>query len=81
MARYVIIVPPDMEDTWLELSQALAGQEVSVILERRQGERRKGGTARTADRRRKQRRGVQPSATIRSSTRASFGSAGTTALE
>jgi hypothetical protein len=81
MARYVIIVPADMEDTWLELSQALAGQDVSVILDRRQGERRKGATSRTADRRRKQRRGVRPSATIRSSTRASSGSAGITALE
>ncbi len=76
MARYVIVVPADMHDTWLELSQALAGQDVSVILERRHGERRKGAAARTVDRRRKQRRGVRPSATIRSSTHASPGSAG-----
>jgi hypothetical protein len=80
MERYVIIVPPDMEDTCLELSQALAGQDVSVILERRSGERRQGASARTVDRRRKQRRGARPSATIRSSTQASSGSAGTAAF-
>ena len=81
MARYVIIIPADLEDTWLELSQALVGQDVSVILDRRQRERRKGMAERRVDRRRKERRGVRPSATIRSSAPAGSGSAGISPFE
>jgi len=67
MARYVIVVPPDMPETCAELSAALAGEDVSVLLDRRQGDRRRQVMPPIAERRRQERRGPHPPAAIRPS--------------
>ena len=59
MARFVIVVPPDMTDTCAELSTALAGEDVCVIVDRRQTDRRRGQTSPMVERRRTDRRGTQ----------------------
>ena len=65
--RYVIVIPSDMPETCAELATALAGEDVSVVLDRRRGERRQLALARPVERRRLERRGTNPPAAIRSS--------------
>ena len=63
--RYVIVIPSDMPETCAELTTALAGDDVTVVLERRRGDRRQLTLARALDRRRLERRGTHPSAAVR----------------
>ena len=63
--RYVIVIPSDMPETCAELTTALAGEDVTVVLDRRRGDRRQLTLARALDRRRLERRGVHPPAAIR----------------
>ena len=72
--RYVIVIPSDMPETCAELATALAGEDVTVVLDRRQGERRQLTLGRAGarasrvepiDRRRMERRGLHPPAAIR----------------
>jgi len=65
--RYVIVIPPDMVETCAELKTALAGEDVTVVLDRRRGDRRQLTLARGLDRRRLERREVHPPAAIRRS--------------
>src|ERR1044071_2553676 len=86
MTKFVIVVPPDMPETCAELAAALAGEDVSVVADRRRGDRR--GSVATAsrkpsfsgERRRAERRGTHPPGLIRASrgagTRASVGGRG-----
>ena len=63
--RYVVVIPSDMPETCAELTAALAGDDVTVVLDRRRGDRRQLTLTRTRDRRRLERRGVHPPAAIR----------------
>jgi hypothetical protein len=72
--RYVIVIPPDMPETCAELSAALSGEDVAVVLDRRRGDRRQLTIGRASaraprieplDRRRLERRGLHPPAAIR----------------
>ena len=65
--RYVIVIPSDMPETCAELATALAGEDVTVLLDRRRGERRQLSLSRPLERRRVERRGTNPPAAIRSS--------------
>ena len=63
--RYVIVIPSDMPETCAELTTALAGDDVTVVLDRRRGDRRQLTLGRGLDRRRLERRGAHPPAAIR----------------
>jgi len=65
--RYVIVIPPDMPETCAELATALAGEDVTVVLDRRRTERRQITLGRPMERRCLERRGTHPPAAIRPS--------------
>lgn len=61
--RFVVVVPPDRPDVYEQLTQAMEGEDVRVLIDRRQGERREPppdattGREPLVDRRRTYRRG------------------------
>jgi hypothetical protein len=69
MRPYVIVVPADMHETCAELTSALAGEDVTVVLDRRRADRRRSGLTLPLDRRRVERRAPHPPAAIRPSPR------------
>ncbi|MBI2529038.1 MAG: hypothetical protein HYV93_24020 [Candidatus Rokubacteria bacterium] len=58
MARFLVVVPPDLPDVYAELTRELSGEDVGVIVDRRLGQRRqRWAITRPAERRRLERRG------------------------
>ena len=57
LARFVVVVPPERLEVFEELQEAMSGEPVSVIVDRRQEERRHEHALPAIDRRRTYRRG------------------------
>ena len=57
LPRFVLVVPPERPEVYEQLQEAMSGEPVSVIVDRRHEERRHEQLAPVVDRRRTYRRG------------------------
>jgi hypothetical protein len=58
LPRFVVVVPPERPEVYEQLQEAMVGEPVSVIVDRRQEDRRHEHTRPAIDRRRTYRRGM-----------------------
>ena len=56
--RFVVVVPPERPDVYAQLTEAMAGENVCVLVDRRHGDRRQHWSEPSLDRRRTYRRGT-----------------------
>jgi hypothetical protein len=56
--RFVVVVPPERPDVYAQLAEAMAGENVCVVVDRRHGDRRNHWSEPRVDRRRTYRRGT-----------------------
>ncbi len=56
--RFVVVVPPERPDVYAQLTEAMAGENVRVLVDRRHGDRRHHWSEPAVDRRRTYRRGT-----------------------
>ena len=56
--RFVVVVPPERPDVYAQLTEAMAGENVCVVVDRRHGDRRRHWSEPQVDRRRTYRRGT-----------------------
>lgn len=57
LPRFVVVVPPERPEVYEQLQEAMSGEPVSVIVDRRQEDRRHRNLLPPIDRRRSYRRG------------------------
>ena len=57
LPRFMVVVPPERPDVFEQLQEAMSGEPVSVIVDRRHEERRQQSASPAIDRRRTYRRG------------------------
>jgi len=55
--HFVVVVPPERPEVYEQLRDEMSGEDVDVIVDRRQGERRQQSEGPKVDRRRTYRRG------------------------
>ena len=56
--RFVVVVPPERPDVYAQLTEAMAGENVCVVVDRRHDDRRRHWSEPQVDRRRTYRRGT-----------------------
>ena len=56
--RFVVVVPPERPDVYEQLQEAMSGEDVRVIVDRRREDRRRLSATPRIDRRRAYRRGT-----------------------